>query len=328
MVPDEQSSNCTLCNASFSIFNRRHHCRLCGILVCNNCSKHRMRVGGKQEPQRVCTRCVEKVSAHRASQSGQAAPGMPPKKSRADLPGNMPRPELRMSSTSVASATGASTNGSISSQSSASANTLAPPVMLSQAQASAVSGGSASSSSPAVVVSHEPFEVATRGSGMSITARSDAGDFQIVNGVPKAVEALYDYTAQESNELSFHAFDVISISGELDENWWFGELNGQKGAVPKMYVAVPGKKQRLRAIAEYEAKRPEELSLARGDFIIMLIKVRALLPAGLIRVGTSRESVCPPTAAAANGRLGQRENHRLQQARLVPSQSHGACTVQ
>lgn len=32
-ISDEASETCMLCNSSFWIFNRKHHCRLCGILI-------------------------------------------------------------------------------------------------------------------------------------------------------------------------------------------------------------------------------------------------------------------------------------------------------
>lgn len=36
------SSRCSLCQASFSLFKRRHHCRRCGECVCSNCSPFRV----------------------------------------------------------------------------------------------------------------------------------------------------------------------------------------------------------------------------------------------------------------------------------------------
>ena len=36
--PDSQSHYCSACQAPFdAFFNRRHHCRLCGLLFCHNC---------------------------------------------------------------------------------------------------------------------------------------------------------------------------------------------------------------------------------------------------------------------------------------------------
>ncbi|KAH7721884.1 FYVE zinc finger family protein [Aphelenchoides avenae] len=42
-VPWSENSdypNCRVCNAKFSITRRKHHCRLCGKIMCNNCSRY------------------------------------------------------------------------------------------------------------------------------------------------------------------------------------------------------------------------------------------------------------------------------------------------
>ena len=38
-------------------FNRRHHCRRCGRVVCARCSPHLSRVEGYDRPQRICKDC-------------------------------------------------------------------------------------------------------------------------------------------------------------------------------------------------------------------------------------------------------------------------------
>ena len=39
-VPDENVSVCYNCNVTFSLLNRRHHCRNCGKIFCGPCSKY------------------------------------------------------------------------------------------------------------------------------------------------------------------------------------------------------------------------------------------------------------------------------------------------
>ncbi|KAJ7988765.1 hypothetical protein DPEC_G00312610 [Dallia pectoralis] len=60
-VPDTQQNVCMVCQRErFTMFNRRHHCRRCGCLVCNACSEHRMAVEGCTEEEvevRVCDQC-------------------------------------------------------------------------------------------------------------------------------------------------------------------------------------------------------------------------------------------------------------------------------
>ncbi|KYK58288.1 hypothetical protein DCS_05301 [Drechmeria coniospora] len=40
--PDSEATLCPICQAQFSIFVRKHHCRKCGRVVCNSCSPHRI----------------------------------------------------------------------------------------------------------------------------------------------------------------------------------------------------------------------------------------------------------------------------------------------
>lgn len=49
-------------------------------------------------------------------------------------------------------------------------------------------------------------------------------------------EALYDYTAQQSDELSFQPGDVINLIDRQDADWWHGEIHGRVGIFPAMYV--------------------------------------------------------------------------------------------
>jgi cortactin len=47
--------------------------------------------------------------------------------------------------------------------------------------------------------------------------------------------ALYAYIKKEEQELSFGADDVITIVQLVDDVWFYGELNGKQGYVPKSY---------------------------------------------------------------------------------------------
>ncbi|XP_037550770.1 zinc finger FYVE domain-containing protein 26 [Nematolebias whitei] len=58
-VPDTQHDVCMVCRRErFTMFNRRHHCRRCGRLVCSSCSEWRMAVDRcPGEAVRVCGQC-------------------------------------------------------------------------------------------------------------------------------------------------------------------------------------------------------------------------------------------------------------------------------
>ena len=47
-VPNVLSKGCMKCGSSFTVFRRRHHCRLCGMLVCQACSRKRVLVEGEK----------------------------------------------------------------------------------------------------------------------------------------------------------------------------------------------------------------------------------------------------------------------------------------
>lgn len=50
------------------------------------------------------------------------------------------------------------------------------------------------------------------------------------------VRALYDYTAQGEEEISFRDGDVIVVLEKEDDNWWLGALRGRQGMFPCSYV--------------------------------------------------------------------------------------------
>nr|XP_057912961.1 zinc finger FYVE domain-containing protein 26 isoform X2 [Doryrhamphus excisus] len=65
-VPDTQQHVCMVCRRErFTMFNRRHHCRRCGRLVCHACSERKMAVEGcPGEEVRVCDQCYSYFHPH------------------------------------------------------------------------------------------------------------------------------------------------------------------------------------------------------------------------------------------------------------------------
>lgn len=51
-------------------------------------------------------------------------------------------------------------------------------------------------------------------------------------------EALYDFAANDCDELSFKAGDIIGLVDKPSEDWWLGSINGNKGLFPSTYVKV------------------------------------------------------------------------------------------
>lgn len=60
--PDNELTKCDVCNVEFGPRNPIHHCRSCGLGVCNNCSMTRRPVAsrGWESAVRVCDRCNER----------------------------------------------------------------------------------------------------------------------------------------------------------------------------------------------------------------------------------------------------------------------------
>ena len=71
-VPDADMSSCNLCDVGFSLFKRKHHCRLCGHIYCAECSGNRVALPSSPHPVRACNTCfaVRKSAALRQRQRG------------------------------------------------------------------------------------------------------------------------------------------------------------------------------------------------------------------------------------------------------------------
>lgn len=85
--PDSDATECFLCDESYTLFNRRHHCRKCGRVVCGDCSRQKVKwfpnsravqpdgstirvVNG--EALRTCDECVEEILMIRGALFGSS----------------------------------------------------------------------------------------------------------------------------------------------------------------------------------------------------------------------------------------------------------------
>ena len=62
---DEEAAVCRCCGAEFTLLRRRHHCRACGGVVCESCSKGREAVHAHAGFVRVCDTCCAVMKAAR-----------------------------------------------------------------------------------------------------------------------------------------------------------------------------------------------------------------------------------------------------------------------
>lgn len=70
-VPNQQRAQCRTCKTDFGVFTRKHHCRLCGEVFCDNCTRKQLdinnpldegrtgRLAGLHRNQRVCDACYD-----------------------------------------------------------------------------------------------------------------------------------------------------------------------------------------------------------------------------------------------------------------------------
>ena len=55
--PDESVTICKICTKEFGVARRKHHCRRCGRIFCNECSDNKMPLPSSAKPVRVCNNC-------------------------------------------------------------------------------------------------------------------------------------------------------------------------------------------------------------------------------------------------------------------------------
>lgn len=67
-IPDNASAVCMRCMEPFNVTQRRHHCRHCGFVVCNSCSKSRAVLPHiSSKPVRVCRLCKDSLCEQEVS---------------------------------------------------------------------------------------------------------------------------------------------------------------------------------------------------------------------------------------------------------------------
>lgn len=72
-VPDGAGTGCFVCSEPFTLISRRHHCRVCGILVCGKCSPKKMRIPSLDNKNvRVCNNCFGKQKLQQILETQEA----------------------------------------------------------------------------------------------------------------------------------------------------------------------------------------------------------------------------------------------------------------
>eukprot|EP00483_Globobulimina_turgida_P001876 UN01878 len=74
---DTETDNCKRCDVEFKTVQRRkHHCRMCGFIVCDNCSRNRVQLKKNGRKSRVCNECFNQIAPrHMRSYSARTPSG-------------------------------------------------------------------------------------------------------------------------------------------------------------------------------------------------------------------------------------------------------------
>ena len=97
-TPDGDCLHCEYCNSQFTMLLRRHHCRNCGAICCDTCSKKRFLVAHihPTKEQRVCDECYQDLTTGNSRASGVGINDLNLVSSEMDIgsPGSQPKSNL------------------------------------------------------------------------------------------------------------------------------------------------------------------------------------------------------------------------------------------
>ena len=86
-------------------------------------------------------------------------------------------------------------------------------------------------------------------------------------------KALHNFTAQDSRELSFQRGNIVTVTGDVDDNWLRGEIGERRGIFPSSYVEfipnTPTQRMLAKSKFNFKAKNSNELTMLRGEIVTL-----------------------------------------------------------
>lgn len=102
---------------------------------------------------------------------------------------------------------------------------------------------------------------------------------------------MYDYTANNEDELSFAKGQLINVLNKDDADWWQGEINGMTGLFPSNYV-----KMTTDSDPSQQCKQP----LVLIDFVTSFQRCIAVLPVWNLEFQASAELISTSSTLSLN----------------------------
>jgi SLIT-ROBO Rho GTPase activating protein len=135
--------------------------------------------------------------------------------------------------------------------------------------------------------------------------KDDLRDFSLdLFGKSETLEAqaLYDFTARSTREVSFHKGDTVSLTRQVSNDWWKGSVRGQEGLIPDKYIMLRMKgeddRERLESSRSNEDQRDKTDEDKRSRASSTSDKFPAASPSPIH--GRRRGSVTPGSVPAAS----------------------------
>jgi len=302
MVPDHFFKDCQLCHIKFTFVRRRHHCRLCGIVVCGGCSTGRI-PDVKDQLMRACDDCMKQTKQQREvirppsflssskTDTGKNNLGTPKSTSYDDRKEGTPEASAELFQISFYHGPIPSRDdrnkilrkeGQGSFYMSEAHESLLLVYKTSNVKVDEVKIGMKITVGGRITYTCENPRVSSssienlvtkklwKPLGLTKAVRRE-GHKQMSNDELKSCErgvALYDYVSQAPGDLTLKQGDeVVILEHAESEGWWTGMIGERTGLFPSTYIEVI--KKRVEEVKLVQKVKPKPKAAAKkGDILI------------------------------------------------------------